>query len=278
MVHQDWKFFSWFIFKQSGNDSWFINTSNDKCCENGLFGWHGATRANVNIVGNDLFCPIIAPDTNACDDTFGDISKSFLSVFTFGGVFAGIAKELDMEYFIQLLHIMEQNLVLYLVFVKKRKKKDFLMLVYLYLVVTNDFLVFRKKYFIHYVNNLQVLLMVYFMIREKEYVVQILHISQQNLMVYLVVLEEDYLVHYLHFVLIYLLLYLVQQQLVILILFDVFSKDVRTPPGSPASDGVSYATVLTPDATPNDMFETIKTDSMAISICPLIFVEFLNWL
>ena len=67
MVHQDWKFLSLFIiiFKQSGNDSWFINNGNNDGFENGLFTPHGATT-NINTA-------IIATDTIAGGDIFGDI-------------------------------------------------------------------------------------------------------------------------------------------------------------------------------------------------------------
>ena len=93
----------------------------------------------------------------------------------------------------------------------------------------NDFLVLQKEYFVDYVNNLLVLLMVYLMILEKDYFVQILHILQQNLVVYfvtyLVVYEKDYFLDYLDFlqmISMYLLLYLVRQQHTINIVLILF--------------------------------------------------------
>ena len=74
---------------------------------------------------------------------------------------------LEMEYCLYLLHIVKQNFIVYFIFVKKRKKKDCLILIY-YVKLLVLYLVFR-------------------MIPKKENVMQLWHILQEKLTVYLMV-------------------------------------------------------------------------------------------
>ena len=66
VVHHDWIFLLLFIFKPSGNEN---------CFENGLFNPHGAATATIliNAVKNDLFCAIIATNTIAGGNIFGNV-------------------------------------------------------------------------------------------------------------------------------------------------------------------------------------------------------------
>ena len=77
-----------------------------------------------------------------------------------------LKQKMDIKYRLYLSYTVQRNLIVYLIVVKTRKKKDRLMLMLVYYV------------------KLMELYLLFFMILEKEYVVQLLHLH--NLVIYIV--------------------------------------------------------------------------------------------
>ena len=246
---------------------------------------------SINIAEYDLFYAIIVASE------YGNVFTIVITVMMFFVI-------LKMEYLSYLLHIEQQNLVVYLIFVKKRKEKDCLILMLVYYVKLLELYLMQ---FVVRLLQFGLLLIIYLMIIKNKCFLQVLYFMQQKL-IYLVIFEKECsFVHYLHFLQIifvfvgkgrnqkgcFLLYYWIQQHVidVTLIVFYVFlddetillpsqSSDITSNPTAPPSfstlstpDLTPVATYSAPLTTPNHIFTRI---SRYFDVCKLVFGVFLN--